>query len=250
MNLNEYQIVKSKVNNPPLELYVKKDSFYPNPTTVRFARAIDITAGDIVYDIGTGVGPLAIMSAMKKAYEVHGVDPVKEHCELARENIKKYNLDKIVSIYHGEYFDPIDENPDIKCKEADVIIGDVSGIADQISKALGWYSNQVPTGGDDGSNIISEFLNRAPNYLRPNGSVYFPVAVDLSNSDRIYESATRNFKNVENTGIKEYIEFPLTDEQIEQINMAYNGDIPDYITIQEKSNGKKFWRGQVLKASL
>ena len=84
--------ISTRVTEPPLELFITEKAFRPNPTTVRFARTVPVGEGDIVFDMGTGIGPLAIKAALDGAGQVYGVDSVPMHCELARLNVAKYGL--------------------------------------------------------------------------------------------------------------------------------------------------------------
>jgi methylase of polypeptide subunit release factors len=242
--------ITCRITDPPLELFVCDQSFRPNPTTVRFGRAVRVRPGDTVFDIGTGIGPLAIKAAMDGAARVIGVDPVAIHCELARRNVAKYNLTDRVSIYHGEWFDPFDRCPELHGLTADVIIGDVSGIADGVARALGWYSTQVPTGGADGTGPILTLIDRAAARLKPGGTLYFPVATDLSDGERILAAANQRFESVVNAFEKPYFEFPLTDEEVRAIDAAYSnghGARPAFLQIQQ--GRRPYWRGQILAAT-
>ena len=238
--------VTSRVTDPPLELLVEARAFRPNPTTVRFARAVQIEPGDLVFDIGTGVGPLAIMAAMRGAGSVIAVDPVEIHCELARRNIERYGFTAVIDVHCGEFFEPFQSVPALRGLRANVIIGDVSGIADRVSHALGWYSDIVPTGGEDGTATISAFLRQAGRYLAPNGTVYFPIAVDLSDGDRILQAAREAFDEVVAT-FPEAIRFPMTEQEVTAVHSAYGGTPPPYITIQREGS-RVFWRGQIYRA--
>jgi methylase of polypeptide subunit release factors len=239
--------IVTAVSDPPLELLITEKAFRPNPTTVRFSRTIEVAPGDVVFDIGTGIGPLAICSAMAGARRVIGVDPVAVHCELARYNVAKYGLDDVVEIHEGAYFEPFEREESLRGLRANVIVGDVSGIADPVARALGWYSDQVPTGGADGADVLVEFLRLAGGYLAEGGWVYFPVAVDLSRSDRVLETARSLFGTVVNAMKRETTQFPMTEDEVEAVDAAYAGDCPEFINIQE--GRRRFWRGQIWKAA-
>ena len=114
---------------------------------MRFSRSVEIEPGSLVFDIGTGVGPLAIMAALAGADRVIAVDPVPLHCELARRNAVKYEVADRVTVYQGSYFEPFELEDDLRGLRANVIIADVSGIPTRIAHALGWYPADVPTGG-------------------------------------------------------------------------------------------------------
>lgn len=239
--------VTSRVTNPPLELVTTDEAFQPNPTTVRFARCVRIDPGDVVFDIGTGIGPLALMAGRAGAKRVIGVDPVQIHCQLAQLNATRCELNQTVRFYRGCFFEPFEREAELAGLKANVVIGDVSGIADAVAHALGWYSSKVPTGGYDGTEVIRDFLRQVPRYLVKGGRVYFPIACDLSDGPRVVEEAKRLFAQVDNALKRPYVEFPLAVEDVQTIHDAYAGKLPPFIQIQ---HGKRpFWRGQILVAS-
>lgn len=242
-------MVESRVSDPPLNLVSTTEAFRPNPVTVRFARVVRIRPGDVVFDLGTGIGPLAIKAALDGASHVYAVDPVEMHCGLARLNAQRHGVGDRVTVFHGEFFEPLESVPGERPDEhirADVIIGDVSGIAGPVSRALGWYSDQVPTGGEDGTGPIVELISRAPEFLKPGGTLYFPVANDLSDAERIFREADRVFASVTNSSDKPYFEFPLSPAEVDAINAAYPDGPPPYIAIQQ--GRRPYWRGQILAA--
>lgn len=239
--------ISIRVTDPPLELLISEKAFRPNPTTVRFARTVRIAPGDVVFDIGTGIGPLAIMAALAGASHVYAVDPVPLHIELARMNIAKHNVQDKVHLYQGDFFEPFDREPDLRGVKADVVIGDVSGIADAVSRALGWYSEDVPTGGPDGTDVIIDLLSKAGRYMKPNGALYFPIAVDLSDSGKILDAANARFHEVINAMDKPVTQFPLSEQEVAAIHAAYPDGLPSFINVQP--GRRAFWRGQIWKAA-
>ena len=105
------ETMSTRVTEPPLELFISPKAFRPNPVTVRFARTVRVEEGDIVFDMGTGIAPLAIKAALDGARQVYGVDPVPMHCELAMMNVAKYGQQEKVRICEGLFFDPLDLEP-------------------------------------------------------------------------------------------------------------------------------------------
>lgn len=239
--------ITTPVCDPPLELYISENAFLPNPTTVRFSRTIEFSSGDVVFDIGTGIGPLAIVAARAGAARVIAIDPVPMHCRLARRNVAKYGLDDRIEVYQGSYFEPFEREETLRGLKANVIVGDVSGIAAPVARALGWYSPEVPTGGPDGAEVLVSLLNQAGDYLAEGGTVFFPVAVDLSRGERILEAARARFRTVVNAMRRETTHFPMTDEEVRAVKAAYNGSQPDFINIQ--SGRRHFWRGQIWRSA-
>ncbi len=245
---DNWQTIESRVIDPPLQLSICAHAFRPNPTTIRFARALTVERGETVFDIGSGIGPLAIKAAKDGAARVVAVDPVGCHCKLARENVTRYGLDEIVEVHQGEFFDPFETHARLQGLKADVIIADVSGIADRAARALGWYGPDVPTGGPDGTDVLLRMLEQAPHYLNPGGRLYFPIAVDLSDGAKVEAAARRQFERVDNALSREFVTFPLTNEEINAIREAYPEGLPAYINIQ--TGTRVSWRGQILVASV
>ena len=240
------EIIEIRVSDPPLQLAIRTGAFRPNPTTVRFARAIRIEPGETVFDIGCGIGPLAIRAARDGAGRVVAVDPVPLHCDLARENAEKYGFADLIEVHCGRFFEPFAREPVLRGVKADVIVGDVSGIADPVARALGWYGPDVPAGGPDGPDVMIGMLEGAAAHLHPAGRLYFPIAVDLSAHEKIEAAAAAHFERIENALPKPYVTFPLAPEEVEAIRAAYDGDLPDHITLQTGS--RPHWRGQILVA--
>ena len=239
--------ISARVTDPPLELFITDKAFRPNPVTVRFARTVRMNPGDLVFDIGTGIAPLALKCALDGARQVIGVDPVPMHCELARMNAAKYEVDDILTILEGHFFEPIESDPELRDLRANVIIGDVSGIADAVSRALGWYSDEVPTGGEDGTEVIIDFLRQAGRWLAPDGSLYFPIAVDLSDSAKILDVAASLYGELVNALDRDAYNFPLTEDEIRAINQAYDNKLPRWLNIQTERRPN--WRGQIWRAA-
>ena len=126
-------------------------------------------------------------------------------------------------------------------------MGDVSGIADKAARALGLYPPGVPTGGDDGTDVIMDLLENAPKYLAENGVLYFAIATGLSDDSKIMNVANKSFNSIEPLRETPQL-FPLADAEVKAINEAYNHSLPDFIKILEQ-RGRFGWQGQMYKAS-
>ena len=216
--------------------------FTPNMTTKLFTGVVQINHGDTVFDIGSGLGPLAIWAALEPSRHVYSVEIVKEQYELAKQNVKDQSLENKITLYNGNLFEPIPEGI-----RADVIIADVSGISEKIARIMSsgeepWYPCNIPTGGKDGAEVICAVLEQAGNYLAPNGRLYYPVA-GLSNHQRIEKLAAAKFHNIKEVEKKR---FPLTAEQTEAV--ICHG-LPGTYEIEKRPNGKGAWIGWIYEAS-
>ena len=226
-----------------VQLYDIPGLFAPNAITARFARYVDGLADKVVFDIGTGTGILAIWAALKGARKVYAVDPFYRHIEAARLNAALNGVDSVVEFFMGKNFVCTEESH----IRADVILGDVSGIAEKVARALGWYPEGVPAGGYDGATNIVDLIKGAPNCLNENGKLYFPVSMGLSDDTKIKRTSQEYFENVEPVRPMP-ANFPLTEEEAEKIREAYGGKMPYFIKLIERK-GKLWWQGQIFKAT-
>ena len=227
------------LQNHDLELLVSENKlFMPNATTRLFSKAVHINSGDIVFDIGSGVGPLAIWAAKEPSSKVYAVEIVEEQCELLEKNILENNVSHKVKCYQGRFFDPIPK--DVK---ADVIIADVSGIAEGPARALGWYPPSIPTGGQDGTGVIIPMLEQAGEYLQPQGRLYLPIAIGLSDDEKIMRVAKQRFGKLE---IKENPRFPLEPNQLESLKQ-YKGILP-FLKLGTRGS-RTIWEGRIYEAT-
>ena len=75
------------------------------------------------------------------------------------------------------------------------IVNDISGIAKEIAEKSDWFKFVPCESGPDGTDLVVEMLQQAGEYLRPEGTLIFPV-ISLSNVDRLIECAESNFTSV------------------------------------------------------
>ena len=228
-----------KLKRHTLDLFISPGNlFCPNAVSRLFSKVVRIDEGDTVFDIGTGTGVLGIWAAREASAIVFAVDPVEEHCELAARNAQSNGVDDKFIVCHGSLFDPLPES-----LQADVIIGDVSGIADGPGKALGWYSDHVPTGGGDGTEVVVELIEQAHNRLADGGRLYFPVAVGLSNDDRVMEVARACF-----AGLKQVVDvwFPLSEEEYEIVSCCLPPSLLDKV---RRKGSRMAWNGHIFEAT-
>jgi release factor glutamine methyltransferase len=169
-----------------LKLETPKGVFQPNTTTIQLAKLMNDLQGKTVLDLGCGSGPIAIMAALSGAEKVYAVDIMEEACEIASRNARHNGVEERIEIRCGDLFEPI------QGIQFDLIINDVSGMADEVSRISPWYPEQIPTGGPDGTEPTVRMLREAPNYLKDDGYMYFPV-LSLACSRVILNAAREAF---------------------------------------------------------
>jgi cyclopropane fatty-acyl-phospholipid synthase-like methyltransferase len=152
----------------PFSLQLGPGVFSPTSTSRTLAEAIEIEPGDTVIDVGCGSGVLAFVAAKLGAAKVYGVDLSHRAVEAARDNAKRLGLDHICEFRQGDLLEPV---RDVR---ASVLIGDVSGIPDDIASATGWF-DEVPSGGPTGSELPTKFVLSIGDTLAPGGRLYLPT---------------------------------------------------------------------------
>ncbi len=186
-----------------MELEVSETVFQPTLTTRVLAQCVHIPAGATVLDLGCGVGALAVVAALKGAAHVDAVDVMAQACPLVPANARRNGVGDRIDASSGDLFEAVGD------RRYDVIISDVSGVVDEVSRLSPWYPTSIPTGGHDGADQIVRMLEGAAAHLRPNGVLYFPTGT-ISNIPRTLAAAAQSFgKNVE---LLEQVEVPFVAE--------------------------------------
>lgn len=134
--------------------------YEPAEDTFLLVDNLNVREGDVVLDMGTGCGILAILSALKASYVVAvDVNPYAVKC--AKENAKRNNvLDKIDFIC-GNLFDPLRMG---LCFT--LVTFNPPYLPDEKPKA--WFE-YAWAGGVDGRSVINDFLRVLPRYLKRGG---------------------------------------------------------------------------------
>ncbi len=165
-----------------IELETSAQVFYPTSTSQMIAKVLHIPPGASVLDMGCGVGVLAIYAALAGAGHVVATDVMPEACRLAALNAERNNVAGQVQVVCGDLWQPL------QGQQFDVIIDDVSGIADEVARLSSWFPDPVPTGGPDGTHHVVKMLESVREHLRPGGVLYLPMS-SLSHVGRILAAA-------------------------------------------------------------
>lgn len=153
----------------PMELRVGEATFRPSTISRLLADSLDLEPGSVVIDVGTGSGVLSIIAAKLGAGRVYGVDAAEGTVEIATANAETHGVADRVEFAQGDMFEPID--PSV---EADVVIGDVSGIPDEIASASGWFPSGL-SGGPTGAELPMRMIEESKRLLRKGGRLFLPT---------------------------------------------------------------------------
>lgn len=205
----EYSYRDKKLGDTePVTLTCASDVFHPTSTTVLLLRAArrllaDSPPSRAVLDLGCGCGIVGVVLAkvLPPTTRVCASDLSDAAVQLARQNAARNGV--ALDCRKGSLFEPW------AGERFDAIVDDVSGVAEPIARLSGWYPAAVPSeAGRNGTRWILEVLERAPDYLLPEGRLVFPV-LTLSRENQVLERARARFAAVEQVEEQWY---PLGDE--------------------------------------
>ncbi len=183
----------------PFTLQMGPDVFAPSSTSTIVAETLEINEGDVVIDAGCGSGVLAFVAARLGAARAIGCDISEESVRMATENARHLGLDHVTEFRTGSLFEPVRD------VQADVIIGDISGIPDPIAELTGWFPGGRG-GGPTGAELPVAMIDEIGDILRPGGRMYLPTGTIQAES-KVLSAARRVFgDNIEQLVSRE---FPL-----------------------------------------
>lgn len=165
-----------------MELVVGPETFRPSTVSQLLADALTVKRGDVVVDAGCGSGVLAIVAAKLGAAKVYGVDAARDTVEIASTNAEIHGVADRTEFFEGDLFDPLPAGV-----QADVVIGDVSGIPDEIAHASGWFPSGL-AGGPSGAELPMRMLKEARKVLAAGGRMFLPTG-SLQDENSILERA-------------------------------------------------------------
>lgn len=237
MTVATTRLMDIRLGGHTIRLHVSPELFEPNRVTQLFSNAVEINQGDIVLDLGSGVGPLAIWSAYERSSHVFAVETVREQCELLSRNIAMHDLAEKITVYQGNLFDSLPAN-----LKVNVIISDCSGIAEGPARASGWYPAKIPTGGSDGTEKVLSVLAKAPQILASDGRLYFPILVGFSDHRKVQHVAREVFSSVQ---LKARKSFPLPPNEKEAILQT----LPEeYLKDMTNKGSRLCWTAEIYEA--
>src|SRR5438093_9060281 len=169
----------------PFTILLVPGVFAPTRTSFEVAEGITINPGDTVIDVGAGSGVLSFVAARLGAGRVFGTEINPRAVEVARRNADLLGLEKAVDFGEGSLFEPL---PGI---QADVVIGDVSGIPDDIAAASDWFPGGF-SGGPTGAEVPVAMLEGAREHLAPGGRLYLPTG-SIQDEETVLRAARRVF---------------------------------------------------------
>ena len=225
----------------PFEIAVDPNVFAPTHTSRTLAEALEIEPGDVVIDVGCGSGVLSIVAARLGAARVYGVDLSPEAVRVAATNAEALGVADRVEFRVGDLLEPVRD------VQANVIIGDVSGIPDEIAAVSGWFPDGR-AGGPTGAELPAAMLEsvRSSGCLEPGGRLYLPTGT-IQAEGRILEVARRIFGAANLQSLLER-EFPLPD--VEAKSKAVAQMMKEGILDLHARGSRLLWRLQIWRCEM
>jgi methylase of polypeptide subunit release factors len=153
------------------------------------ADSIEVDEESTVIDVGCGSGVLSIIAAKLGARMVFGVDAAEGTVEVATANAEAQGVADRTTFMEGSVFEPLPEG-----LEADLVIGDISGIPDQIASASGWFPSGL-AGGPTGAELPMRMLGEAKRFLKKGGRLLLPTG-SLQDETSILDKAKSVFGSI------------------------------------------------------
>ncbi len=169
----------------PFPLLLSPTVFAPTSTSKLLAGVMEIPRGATVIDVGSGSGVLAFVAARQGAGRVIGCDSSPEAVTDAQRNAERLGLSDRCEFRVGNLLEPV---RDIR---ASVIIGDVSGIPDDLAAESGWFPGGR-AGGPTGAELPVAMVESLGDCLERGGVMYLPTGTIQAES-RVLAAARRAF---------------------------------------------------------
>jgi precorrin-6B methylase 2 len=190
-----------KLGGHTLSLAASPETFVPNTTTGILFDAAPPLANKRVLDLGCGIGAIAVAAALSGAAAVTATDVMQQACDLAALNAQTNKVADRVTVKRSFLF------RDLSTERFDVIISDVTGMAEKIARLSPWYPPSIPTAGVDGTDLAIEVIQEAPKHLTTDGVLVFPI-ISLSRASLIEQAARDVFGDSLTKLVEKSIPFP------------------------------------------
>jgi len=170
----------------PKELFVKDCVFLvdekvyePAEDTFLLAENLKVKEKEVVLDMGTGCGILAVLAA-KKAKKVVATDINPYAIKCAKKNAKMNGVEEKIEFRLGDLFQPIRPNETFS-----LILFNAPYLPSEPYEERSWIG-RAWAGGPSGRKVIDDFINNAPEFLTVDGRILI-VQSSLSDIDKTLE---------------------------------------------------------------
>lgn len=200
--------------------------FTPTATTSLLIQTVQKAISEPVnlLDLGCGTGIVGLALHLQNLIKspLYASDLSEAAVQCSHTNFERYKCP--AEVRSGSLFDPW------LGKKFDVIVDDISGVAQDVAIVSPWFKGVPCETGKDGTDLVVEILRQAPCHLADRGRFFFPV-LSLSNVDLLVKTAKENFGTVERVARQEW---PLPAELKIHIPLLRKLDKEGFIRLQER----------------
>lgn len=166
---------------------INENVYDPAEDSFLFAENLDVGKNELVLDIGTGSGILAIV-ASRQASEVLAVDlnPYAIHC--ANQNAKLNKVSGKILFIRSDLLSSI--RPAVKF---DLILFNAPYVPSEENELDSWLGYSW-YGGITGRQVMDRFISQAPKYLQKSGKILFMQSTLTSVDETIEKFANYGLK--------------------------------------------------------
>ncbi len=193
-----------------LELEVNRNVLLPRPETellveeiIEYCQKSGIKDPNIV-DVGTGSGAIMVsLGYHLPEAKILGIDISSKALEVARKNIKKYDLEKRLKVIKGDLLKPLIK---LNKKNVDIIVSNPPYIkSSEISKLAPEIKSEprlALDGGDKGIDIYKRLIPEAKKVLNKKGLIFLEIGAEQA---QFLKDLLKHWKNVKIK--KDYAEY-------------------------------------------
>jgi release factor glutamine methyltransferase len=143
---------------------VDEHVYEPAEDTFLVAEKLDTKKDDVILEIGTGCGILAILAA-KNAKKVVAVDINPHAIDCAKRNAKNNDVHDSIDFRQGNLFEPVKDG-----EKFSLIIFNSPYLPSEPDEEKSWMG-KAWAGGKTGRKVIEHFIVTAPRYLVAKGRI-------------------------------------------------------------------------------
>ncbi len=177
-------VYPKKVYFEDLVFFVDENVYEPAEDSFLLAENMNVTKGDIVLDMGTGCGILAILAA-KKTKKVMSIDINPYAIDCAIKNAEINCVSENIEFRCGDLFQPTKSGDKFS-----VVLFNSPYLPSEPDEEKSWIG-KAWAGGPNGRKVIDRFIINAPNALTENGKILL-IQSSLSDVDKTLERFSEN----------------------------------------------------------
>ena len=170
-----------------VDLTVNEHVFIPRPeteilveeTVKRLRAVLSIDDGDIIIDLCTGCGNIAVALARTfPTANVYATDISSEALSVAEKNSEIYDLSQRISFLCGDLFNPLKDLgiqksvSAIVCNPPYIVTSEIKNLAPEVRD---FEPHLALDGGEDGLDVLRRIIDEAPLFLKQKGLLALEV---------------------------------------------------------------------------